>query len=489
MNLFADAYPRLLWVMLAAWAAAAAAALPAWRRRAGDAGLLAAIALAVLAAYPRLDATRAHRVYYDELEHLDAARNLADHGRWGGTLLGGLPGRSLLTRPTWPGGHHAELAVFWRVFGGSEDAAFDLGAMMSSATGFFLVLAGACAFGPRAGLLAGGLWAALALSWRWAGTTDLCTPAAFWAAAALAGLALQRAEDSAAARAFAALGVAYAVQVRFENALLLPFAWAVWRGPRRALLLPILAFVFPASLAVRNAHFSLPGFNEGPASALASLRENLPFNLAALAAVPGAFLLAPGLAAAPFRKEGRACLALAAAYLLVYSAFFRGRFEWQERYMLGVLVPLLAAAGTGWDLLLPRTPSSTLALLAPFLAFNAAAPEVPPLPGPSASAELLRSAAAEIPGGAYVLTFTPPAARVLTGRPAADIHYVLENRTDFERERAADGAAPQLALWKDWAWRGKHAETRELEAWLSKRYEARSVARSGDDEVVLLSPR
>ncbi|MBI2789596.1 MAG: hypothetical protein HYX59_13035 [Elusimicrobia bacterium] len=249
----------------------------------------------------------------------------------------------------------------------------------------------------------------------------------------------------AAARAFAALGVAYAVQVRFENALLLPFAWAVWRGPRRALILPILAFVFPASLAVRNAHFSLPGFNEGPASALASLRENLPFNLAALAAVPGAFLLAPGLTAAPFRKEGRACLALAAAYLLVYSAFFRGRFEWQERYMLGVLVPLLAAAGAGWDLLLPRTPSSTLALLAPFLAFNAAAPEVPQLPGPSASAQLLRSAAAEIPDGAYVLTFTPPAARVLTGRPAADIHYVLENRTDFERERAADGAAPQLA--------------------------------------------
>ncbi|MBI2789597.1 MAG: hypothetical protein HYX59_13040 [Elusimicrobia bacterium] len=173
MNLFADAYPRLLWVVLAAWAAAA---LPAWRRRAGDAGLLAAIALAALAAYPRLDATRAHRVYYDEFEHLDAARNLADHGRWGGTLLGGLPGRSLLTRPTWPGGHHAELAAFWRVFGGREDAAFDLGAMMSSATAFFLVLAGACAFGPRAGLLAGGLWAALALSWRWAGTTDLCTP-------------------------------------------------------------------------------------------------------------------------------------------------------------------------------------------------------------------------------------------------------------------------------------------------------------------------
>jgi len=489
VSFFADVYPSLLLSLLAAWVAAAVSTLPLWRRRLGDAGVLAAIVLAALAACPRLCQPRAHRVYYDEFEHLDAARNIADYGRWGETILGGLPGRSLLARPTWPGGHHAELALIWRVFGGGQAVAFDLNVLMSSGAAFWLVAAAACALGLRAGLLAGGSWAALALSWRWAATADLCTPAAFWAAASLAGLALERAEDSAAARAFAGLSLAYAIQVRFENALLLPFAWAVWRGPRRALLLPTLAFAFPATLAVLNARQALPGFSEGPAAALAALREHLPANLVALAALPGVLLLVPGLAAASLRREGREWLALAVAYLLVYSAFFRGRFDCQERYALGVLLPLLPAAAAGWDLLLPPAPAAALALLAPFLALNAAAPDVPPLAGPAASEELLRSASVAIPARAYVLTFTPSAVRVAAGRPAAEVYYVLEDRARFERERAEDGAAPELALWKDWAWRGKGAETRNLEAWLSDRYETRSVARVGDDEFVILSPR
>lgn len=482
-SLLARPYPAALALTLAAWLWFLPAALGRLRRllleaKAGTAYLLVALVLGALAL--RLALPPAHQVYYDEFEHLDIARHVAE-GVFAETTAGGLPGWDVLARPTWPGGHHVALGAVLRATGGGAGAAFAWSAVLSALTALFLVWAALELGAPAGGALAAGfLWAVCPVALRYAAACDTTSASLFWCAAALAALHARENEPGPALDAFAALTLAYAVQVRFENALLLPYAAAVLR--RRSLLLPAAAgLVFPALIVLANRAEALPGFaartpwadfaRQAPADARWLLGP------AALGVIASpAALLSAG------RASSRRLLLLAAAFFATYASYYHGDFSkgTDDRYALSVLLPLTVAAAP-----VLATAAVPAAALAAGLAFRGpAAPD----PEREAARRFLSGAAERLPENAVVVAFNAPFVRVVAGRPAAWSYLVLEDAGAFEKARAAAGAAPELALYKDWAWRARPAEAARLEALLAKDYEARTLADDGRDALVLLSP-
>ena len=158
-------YPAALALLLAAWLAMLPKALGRlWRAVSGKAAYLLATILAVGLTL-RLSAGPAHRVYYDEFEHLDIARNLAASGTFSTTLVGGLEGWDVRARPTWPGGHHVALAAAFKLFGSSARAAFVWSALLSSLTTLFVFWAALELFDDERGALAASFaWAVLPLA-------------------------------------------------------------------------------------------------------------------------------------------------------------------------------------------------------------------------------------------------------------------------------------------------------------------------------------
>jgi hypothetical protein len=472
------AYPAALALLLAAWLALLPRALGRLRgRMSANAGwLLAALLLAALSL--RLLAGGVHLVYNDEFEHLDIARRLAASGVFAGTLAGGLPGWDVLARPTWPGGHHVALAAFLRLGGG----AFLWSALLSSLSALFVFWAALELCDDERGALAAAFaWAVLPLAVRYGRAADLTSSSLFWIAASLA--ALHAREREPRLNLFAGLTLAYAVQVRPENALLVGYA-ALIRAPLAVYLPALLGAVAPASIALANRADALPGYSAATTAPLSHLARQILPNLRWLASRAEFGLLILPAAFAAFTKRPAARLAaLAAAFLLLYGCFFRGRFDTgtEDRYALSVLLPLAVAASASLS-----SAAIPAALLAAGLAFAAPAP---PEAEHEASRRFLEKSARLIPERSFVAAFNPPFVREVAGRPAAAALLILEDLPAFELESARVGADPRLVLYKDWAWRSRQGEAARLERALAAGYDAAPLADNGLDELVLLTPR
>lgn len=483
-------YGPLLWTLGACWLAAAPAAFKRLTRRLDDAPsgtaakLVAVTALALAARLWLVES--GHRVYFDEFEHLDIARALAAGAGFVETLAGGLASWDAKSLPTWPGAHHAGLALALKLAGPSAAVAFAWSALLSTASVPLVFWAALELFDDAAAsLLAALLWALCPISLAYAGACDLTSSSLFWSAAALAGLAAARRDPACAA--FGAFAAALAAQTRFENALLpLATVWALPRA-RRAWALPGLALLaIPAGLALTNARLGLPGFASGAAggaagNALRHLGPDLVFLLSpARAWAPAACL---GLVACVRRREARGLALLAGAYLLAYASFFRGDFSrgTEDRYAASVLLPLAIAAAAA-----PPALRGAAALLTVGLAL------MRPLPGLPPEHEAMRRFAVEagalVPADAVVLAFNPPFAAETLHRPVAAAQLALEDLPRLEAERARAGARPELYLLKDKAFRMSGEAGPRLMRLLETGYRAEVVAATGEDALLRLSP-
>ncbi len=486
-SLLARPYPAALALLLAVWLLLLPGALGRLRRRLAQAGPriwlpLAALVLGALAL--RLALPSAHRVYYDEFEHMDIARRLAASGAFAQTLAGGLEGWDALARPTWPGGHHVALAAAYALAGAGEATAFAWSALLSALSALFVFWAALEAFDDEAGALAAAfVWSAAPLGLTWARAADLTSSSTFWIAATLAALHAREREPGRAPDAFAAATLAYAVQVRPENVLLAGYA-ALLRAPAVVLWPALAGFAAPALIAWSNRADALPGYSASTTAPLSHLSRQLLPNLRWLASTPSFLpLLRPAALAAATRRRAAALAFLAAGFLLLYAGFFRGRFDAgsEDRYALSALLPLAVAAGGALG-----PAAAPAALLAAGLA--AAGPAAPD-PAHAASLRFLKESAALLPARAYVAAFNPPFVREAAGRPAVWAYLLLEDAAAVDAARAAVGAAPELVLYKDWAWRSRAADAERLETALSVSHDARVLATDGRDSLVLLAPR
>lgn len=478
-------YPATLSVLLAVWLgllpwAAARLRHKLAAAKPGTGALLAALVLGALVVRVALVAP-AHQVYFDEFEHLDAARHIASNGVFAVTVVGGLPSWDVMTRPTWPAGHHAALAAVMRLAGPAAGVAFAWSAFLSALTVLFVFWAALELFDDERGAFAAAfLWAVSPVVLRYAAACDLTSSSLFWCACALAALHAREHEPSPALDAFAAVSLAYSVQVRFENVLLLPYAAAVCT--RRVLIVPaLLGLFFPASIVWANHAEALPGFAR--LTPWANFARQSPSDLAYLAS-PAALglLLLPALAFCARLAPSRRLFDLAAAYFVVYASYYHGLFDSgsDDRYALSVLLPLTVAAAPGL-----ATMSLPACLLAAGLAWGG--PALPDVEHDSARRFLERSAKL-VPETAFVVAFNPSFAREAAKRPAASPFLILEDLPAFERESARVGSAPELALYKDWAWRSRPEVAARLEQALRRGYDAKVVASNGLDSLVLLSP-
>ncbi|NNN05057.1 MAG: hypothetical protein HKL90_04070 [Elusimicrobia bacterium] len=485
-SLIVDWYPLFLFALLAAWSALLPSALSRLRRRLartrpGTAYLLGAVVLGALVI--RMAQPRIHRVYYDEFEHLSAARTLTKTGRFAEALVGGVRGWDVLQAPAWPGGHHAALAAVFRVFGDSTAVAFNWSALLSGLTVVFIFWAALESGAEERGALAAAFaWAVSPLALRYAAACDLTSSSLFWSAAALAALHARESEPGFASDAFAALSLAYAVQVRPENVLLIGYAALTLR--RRSLILPALAgAVFPAVIALLNRAAGIPGYSPETTKALADLQRQLPVNIAFLASALGfSLVIVPAAALGAARPPVRRLALLSALFLAVYSSFFMGRFNagGADRYALAVMLPLTVAAAAG----LARAPLAAVLLLAGLAWRGPGGPD----PERAREERFAASARDALPPGALVIAFNAPAARELLDRAAADANLVLADEDDFVRRLALVGSPP-LVLYKDWAWRWNPGPAAELRRRLDARYDETPAADDGVDSVSLLSAR
>jgi hypothetical protein len=481
-------YPAVLAGALAVWLAFLPFALGRLRRRLGTTrpgtGLL--LFLLLLGAHAlRIGFVRpAHLVYDDEFEQLDAARTLASSGVYAQTLVGGLAGFDVLSPPTWPAGHPVALAAAMRLFGPATRVADGLSAALSALIALWVFWAALELFGDERGALVAALiWAVAPLVLRYAGADETTTPSLFWCSAALAALAAREAEPGTALDVFAAVTLAYAVQVRFENALLIVYAAFAVR--RRALLIPaMVGLVFPALIAGANHADGLPGFAAATFAPLSQFFRQAPANALFFAAPISLGLVAAPAAAASLRHApSRRLTALSVVLFGLYSSYYHGAFrrDTDDRYYLAVLLPLSVAAA-------PALAAAAIpfGVLTAGLAF-ARAPGA--APNHEASRRFLLDSARLVPPRVYVVTFNPSFVREVSGLPAAWSDLLLEDEAAFDRGRSLARAAPELVLYQDWAWRSRPDDAARLETALLRRYSERVLAEDGTDRLVLLTPR
>ncbi|HEX4047877.1 MAG TPA: hypothetical protein VH309_08590, partial [Elusimicrobiota bacterium] len=277
--------------------------------------------------------------------------------------------------------------------------------------------------------------------------------------------------------------LAYAVQVRFENVLLL--VYAVFAVRRRRLLAPAAAgLVFPAAIVWANHAGGLPGFAPATFGPWTNFLRQAPGDAAFFAAPIALGLIAlPAAAASLGRAPARRLAALSAVLFVVYASYYHGEFArgTDDRYYLAVLLPLSLAAAPAL-----ATAAIPAALLAAGLSWRLA-------PGADPAHEAARRFLAEsaplIPERAYVATFNPSFVLEAARRPAALGYLILEDEAAFDRGRALAHAAPELVLDKDWAWRAKSADGERLERELDSRYAEKTLAADGTDSLILLTPK
>lgn len=443
-------YPWLLRGLLPAAGALLALSLPALSRelrlKVSRNGWLCALALAAAAGLMRSRAPVAHRVFFDEYEHADIARNLARQGAFAVSEAAG-PKLDALDAPLWPGAAHQIFAWAGPRWNAAASA-LTVPAVWAAAT---------LAFGETAGLAAGLLWLFFPVAQAFAGTGAIEPTAALFCALGLTALLGERPWAGL-------LLLLCAAHSRPECAVLLPLAWLLprsrrlpwWAAAPSAVLLapiPVIAWL--------NRARGVEGYTGTAGQSAGLFAAHLAGNLGFLLSPAGLCwaLALPALLGAWLRRReprARALAGAAAVLLAVYTAYAMGDFTrgGGERYALVLLVPLAPLAGAAF---LWRRPAAGLAAaaLAAGMAWRAPLPALDP--------EHLREQAilargrAELPANAFVIAFSVPAVVTEAGRSAIGALLYLEGtqpppgplyvlRDYWTAHRPADAARLDAAL-------------------------------------------
>lgn len=405
---------------------------------------------------------RAHRVFYDEYEHLDLAWNLASGGVFSGTmaLIPGVADLDIL--PLWPPLAHLHYAALFLARGFSEGSVYVLNAVLSS----LAVLA-------VGGVVPAALIAFSSVAVMYSTTADLSSVWLLWTA--LAWLAVLRTEEDESPFALwtAGLTLAAAVHARPDGLLLLPpMLWLLSRHGRRAAGPAALVFVSAVPLLVLAAMARGAG-HDGYGDSWTSLLGRVPRQAweNALFFLSPARLILVALAAVGLwkRRERRATWALAlsaALYFGLYaayptSAFARGS---GDKYALALELPLALLAGGA------ALPGGN-ALLVLYAALSLAGVHGPRDAGYAASDRFLRGLSAKIDApsakvdGLPVLTFVPPAVRVVLQAPVAHPVLLLENGP-----QSLDPEGKGFLVLRDESWERRPADAAKVNALLSTLY-------------------
>lgn len=409
-------------------------ATPAWRR----AALLAAGAAAAGLLARLLLVAPTHRVFYDEYEHLDLARNLAERGVYAATMAYVPDALTVDRLPLWPPLAHLHYAALFLARGFSENAVYGLNIGLSSLAALAAAAASFAAFGsPWAAGAAALLLALSPVGVMYASTADLSSVSVLWSALAL--LAVLRADASGRRRDLWAAGLtlAAAQHARPDGLLLLPpLAWLLSRHGREAAgplalaaasSLPLFALAWSARSAGHD------GYGDAWSSLLGRVPlqawENLRFFLTPTSPRP---LLLAGAAWALWtrRRERpvRALAALAGLYFALYAAYPTSAFERGsgDKYALGLELPLALLAGLAAARLQERKKPLLVAAVgvAGVLAPLTLRPHSDA--GYASSDLFLRRITPYLDGAPPLLTFVPPAGRVVLGASVVHPRLLLE---------------------------------------------------------------
>ncbi|MBI5241754.1 MAG: glycosyltransferase family 39 protein [Elusimicrobia bacterium] len=503
-------YPWLLIAVLAAWAALIWTNFKTIRslfsplitpRGWAAAALifLAALCLRLVVFPPR------HQVYFDEFAHQDAAENISRSHTFGETLAGGLDVPPLLQPPASPGGFHVLLGTLFKLTGPSETAAFRFNAVLASLSVLVLFLLAALLFNDQlTGLACALLLAGLPLHIRFSGTADLSPCSTLWVLIALLALALYQKAEKLPMYLLLLASLAYSVNVRFENlVLVLCAAFVLARLWRRSgsvrqdgYLITSCAFAGPlipaVALALRNRGHGLYGYADPWPGLFHNLVRNLPSNLAyLLSSWAYVLVLAPAIAIGWLKAEKTVrpwmteLLALGLGYLVVCSAHAGGDFNDSatERLALPTVLALILAAGGGFKVIMSRARSRASGAAWISGAFvMCSLPYYGKLPREHYEAEyrLVADSAASLPQDAYVLAYCPPLIRVGARKPAASPVLALLGGEGFLDDLDGKGARP-LILFKD-VWWYKYADASgKLERMLRSRYRSEPLKTANID--------
>lgn len=509
-SFLAEVYPLLLCGLLFAWTCLLIKVRGDFSRLFRDLGGSAtwgglALSLAAFLLARSLH-TPGHRVFEDEFEHIDIAQNVLRMGTFGESLAAGRPGHEQLELPTWPGLHHAALAAAFLALEPTEETAYLWSGLLGAASVLLLFLLTLTCFQSRAAAFAAAWVLALhPLHLRYSAAADTTPISAACLLIYLLSLRLLAETKSPLSYAFSLASLLLAMHARFENALLAPLGLlylhrqGVAHPKGRRLVLSVAVFcvmMFPiTALVVNNHRQNIPGFGANASETLASLISHLPGNIAFLVSGPGGppvlFLTLSGLALLP-RRHSIAAISVTGAFLLAFSAFFRGDFaaQSQNRYAMITVLPLLPLAGGGFLQLWRRHPAlKALAIAAITLA--------PPLNWPhyggrekggfADEADFLRRAAELLPPSACIVSFSVPLARLAGGRCAVSPVLLLESPSTRSWEQEW---GPLAFLEDQWA-RLRVEDTAALKRRFSERWTFELVARMDGAGAALwrLSPK
>ncbi len=434
-----------------------------WRREA----LLMLLVISAGSALARfLLAEPGHRVW-DELVQLNMAHNLFRMGSYGESLAGGAALDVVSSPRYWPPAMAVLLTPVFGLFGYGETRVFALNLVLGSAAVPLLGLAaGVLLADARAGLAAAVLLGALPPHFEYSAGGSNAILSTTLIAAALLAAAAAKAKPTKALTWLALLCAAAAAHARVENALLLPWAFLLWR---RRPTVPEAAFAFlaaalPLGLLIAANRADVAQVYSGAAGTLASrLIGNLRYLLLGhgglwLAAISAFFLC----------KRERAVMAslaaLAAGYFVLYSAHAFGDLGAVdgERHALQLHV-LAAAAAAGlaarWRVGAAAGVAGALAVSA--LAWAGAGARFGPDRELAEKLAWASEAADSLQPETYVITAQPALFVSIAGQPAVSSRLLLEDPAFLDK-------LPAAVLFEDY-WRRRDPGTAaRLDAQLDK---------------------
>lgn len=503
---FLKVYPALVAALLLVWAGLAAwNARPVATALKGIAGkralaLLAVIFLGGLIARLVLIRPR-HIVYFDEFVHMDIATNIAKGGTFGESTMIEGGSRSVAIVPSWPGGYHVLLGAAYKVFGAGEPVAYRFSEVAGALCVAVAFLFATFLFEDWiAGLWAAFLVATLPLHLRHSATTDLTVLSAFWLLASALSLQLYVRLRSYSTYLLLLATVAFAVNVRFENALLIPFSAAVlWRHWKRHPLPGAQGYVLPHALLFcavapvvviswHNRAVGVVGYSDTLPDMVANLVRNLPGNVLYLLRQPhkSMFLLPFAVyslakTSGPIRQVLGLLLSAGAAFVLAASVHVNGTFLYAPTARLALPWLLVLIIAASWSLARATSharPWTGVALAAVSLAlcWPAYAAESSPIP--------------EMENGIVASTPLPPDAVILSNCPA--FTWTVAHRTSisaayFDTDSAGlleilDRSNRPLYLYKGGLWYLDGPISRTIEERLLRGHRLEPIRTEGSGE-------
>jgi len=464
------------------------------RARVSRAGAAGAAALFGAALFLRLGAfPPRHQVYFDEFVHMDIAANVARGNVFAESLAGGAADIRAVQVPAWPGGFHLLLGSVYKFAGASQATAFRFNAALGALSAPLLFLLTTLLFDDEsAGLLAAFFLTVLPIHLRFSAATDLTVCAGFWLLAALLSLAIFLRRPGGGLFALFLASTLYAVNVRFENLVLIPFAAAVLVHERKrlsfglataALLAVFVLLLLPtAALVLRDRGVGTPGFADPAGEMLRHLLTNLASNVWFLLREPStSAVLLPAVVYGVWkaRREDMTSICapagLALGYVVVCSLHARADYNVgsSERFSLPVLLCLIVAACGGLKAVLARLgseqPIGAGALAVAFVALSLSEYGRGPLDRYEQEYRLVVATRDALPPDDYVISYCAPLIVSVAGRPSVGAFLLPLGGADLLDRLDARGTRP-VFLFKDVFWYREAELSARVEELLKARY-------------------